>query len=108
MQEKNNNNHQQNNRKFEGIPFLEIVIIVVGFLLLLLRTFMMGSGYFIDYIFQVLGGLIATIFFAFIVGIVPYFILKRYFKKAKLVVFSLSFLLINIITLISFLYREWK
>jgi len=91
---------KQNNKKF-GTTLLVITTITIGVLLFLWRTLIMGSGNTTDYIFQGMGSLAATTLFAFI----PYFILKRYFKKSKLVIFSISFLLINIIILMGILYR---
>lgn len=87
-------------------PLLVNIAILAGVLSVLLQTFIRGSGTIVGYIFQALGSTAMTAFIALIIGFIPYLFLKRYIKKAKLIVFSISFLLTSIITLLGIIYRE--
>lgn len=100
------NEQPQKELKNKKVLLYSTIIIVIGIALSLFQTLIFGVGSFMeDYIFQAIGGLIGNISLAFIIGLIPYFILKKWFSRLGLIIFSISFLLVSIITFLGNLYR---
>lgn len=82
------------------ISFLVNTAVISGILLVLLQVLVRGRGGFGDYIFQAIGGLLATALIAFILSLIPYVVLKKRVGRAKFISFSVMFLLVSIVSLI--------
>lgn len=82
------------------------IMILAGILMVLWQTLIRGSGTISDYIAQSVGGLGMTAIFSFIIGITPYLIFKKHISRAGWIIFSISFLLVSIATLIGVFYRN--
>ena len=95
----------QQEQKNRVKPWWVNIVMLAGPLVVLIQTFLLGSGDVGDFISQALGALVMTAIMAFIVGLIPHFFLRQRINRPKLVIFSITFLLISVISLMGNLYR---
>jgi len=90
-------------------PFWVYIIIIIGVLVSLRTTSILHpTPYVDDYIFLALGGLVGVFIGAIIIGFIPIRMLEKRFYKARPIIFSISFLLISIISLLGRIYLNSK
>lgn len=80
------------------------LMIILGIIFSFIATLMKGSGTSVDFIQQALGGVVGILIPTFIIGWIPYFILRNKIKNPKKVIFSSLFFVLSIVVLlVSFL-----
>lgn len=75
------------------VPFIEVVLILAG---CLVYYFSHSADF-----FESLGGLVGMSLGAIFVGYIPYVFLKEKIKNPKIKIFSVAFLLVNLLVFIS-------